>query len=73
MAVIDKIRADAAAMSKNEFISGNTIIPDVINLLKSYDGKSNIEKNQALMGIIEKVVANKTLDGYELEVFYKKL
>ena len=73
MAVIDKIRADAAAMSKNEFISGNTIIPDVINLLKSYDEKSNIEKNQALMGIIEKVVANKTLDGYELEVFYKKL
>ena len=69
--VIKKMRADASAMAKNELFNGNANIPDVISLLKTYDEKSNVEKNQALMGVIEKIVANKTPAGYGFEIFYK--
>ena len=58
-------------MAKNELFNGNANIPDVISLLKTYDEKSNVEKNQALMGVIEKIVANKTPAGYGFEIFYK--
>ncbi len=44
---------------------------DIMKVLKSYDKQSDREKNQSLMKIIEKVIAHKTPEGYNFEIFYK--
>lgn len=44
---------------------------DILKVLKSYDKQSPREKNQSLMKIIEKVIAHKTPEGYNFEIFYK--
>lgn len=44
---------------------------DIMNVLKTYDKQSEREKNQSLMKIIEKVIAHKTSEGYNFEIFYK--
>lgn len=44
---------------------------DIVNILKGYDKLSAREKNLSLIKIIDKVVAHKTPDGYNFEIFYK--
>ena len=82
-AVLKKLRADAASIARQAAGSENEMLEMTANpsaaiaksaiqpLLKSYGKKTASEKNQALMNIIDKVVANKTRSGYAFEIFYK--
>lgn len=43
---------------------------DILNFLESYKTLSKHEQNQALLKIIEKIIAHKTENGYHFEIFY---
>lgn len=57
--------------SKQEQHQTKATARNIDKLLRSYDNMSALERNHVLMTYIDKIIAHKTPEGYNFEIFYR--
>lgn len=70
--IVDSIKAlDERIRQENNFVPKTIDIEKILKVLDNYDNSNEAERNQYLISIIEKVVAQKSPEGYIFEVHYR--